>query len=121
MITYWFRFIDEDREPSGYVGLAIGRNIAEVFLSIDEYGDPNMVQIKRAHLGGFCLKRPSLKEEDVAIIDDDSEFEKSDYLPHWEDSGWSDPPWVKHHWPIIWYLKDARAATERYRSSGGET
>lgn len=89
MLAYWFRFIDDSGVPTGHIGLAFGKNSYDVATAIDEFGNPYLVQIKTAHIGGYC--------KHVEEIDSDfetSEYEFSESEPFLDDDGWRTPPWT---------------------------
>lgn len=91
-IAYWFRVIDDDKQPTGYVGLAVAETYDELMLAIDEYVDPMCVELKKAEIGGFCvLVDPDMNSGEYEF----TEHEVSDYLPFPDDNGWRTPRWVK--------------------------
>lgn len=82
METYYFRFLDGDRQPTGYVGLVTGQDMADVFHQIDQYGDPYSVQLRPAIEGSFCIK-----------IEEGTEFEAGEDMHEaLESEGWFDFP-----------------------------
>ena len=89
MIAYYFRVMN-DGKPTGWRGLAIGSNMEDIMLSIDEYVDPYAVEIKTANAGGYCRY---FGENDESINEQTPEF--SECEPSFDDKGWRIPKWVK--------------------------
>lgn len=80
MKAVWFRW-----KETGWVGLALGRDMREVFWQVDHYGDPNEVEIMPAEVGSFCMRQE----------EDDQEIEVNDeVIP---DEG----VWMKPEWPTV--------------------
>ena len=90
MIAYYFRTIDEDGKPTGYMGMAFGQSKEEVFWAIDEFCDPFNVEILTARRGGYC-RRIEVDGEDHISHD----YEISDTEPiHGDESyNWRRPKW----------------------------
>lgn len=89
--TYWFRFIDrETGEPTGYMGLAVARDMVELFWEIDQYGDPFGVEIRPVERGSFCAHFQDEPNEGTDLF---SEVKITEYLPgkeRWRKPDWSD-------------------------------
>ena len=94
MVAYWFRFVNAENKPTGYIGLAVGKNIEDILWQIDEFGDPWSVQIQSVRWGGICWKErksTNLGEE----VRCSSEYEITEYSPDpLDDKGWKTPKWV---------------------------
>jgi len=89
MLAYWFRFVNDDGEPTGYMGLVSGYSHDDIYLQIDEFGDPGRVEIQTAKLGGVCWKE-TLADEEV----DRTELEIIERVPdQFESKGWRKPKW----------------------------
>jgi hypothetical protein len=89
MLAYWFRFVNDDGEPTGYMGLVSGYSHDDIYLQIDEFGDPGRVEIQTAKLGGVCWKETFIDEEVER-----TELEITDMVPDQFDSkGWRKPRW----------------------------
>jgi len=91
MIAYFFRTIDEDGDTTGYMGFAMAHDREGLFWAIDEFCDPNMVEIKNAYKAGFCWKEGERIAYDE--YDDDSQHEKAEVTPMIDDTGWRKPNW----------------------------
>ena len=87
--------MDDDGNPTGHTGLAVGQNQDDIYWQIDEFGDPNIVEILPAKLGGMCWKDTKIPEgEDEGF--DREEYEISEMAPDpFEDKGWKKPKWAK--------------------------
>lgn len=91
MRAVWFRFIDQDGEPTGFVGMVAAHTAEGLFWAIDEFGDPYAAQIKTVKFhGGFCCKEAA-DLDDLEI----SSWESSEQMPFPDDEGWRTPKWVK--------------------------
>lgn len=65
--AYHFRFFnDQDGSLTGYVGFVAGRDLAEVFNTIDEFGDPHRAQLRKATHGGLCFYNEDMLKLQVA-------------------------------------------------------
>ena len=95
MLAYWFRFVNDDGEPTGHMGLAVGRNQDDLYWQIDEFGDPGRVEVQTANLGGMCWKDTKTPEgEDEGF--DREEHEISEMAPDpFYDKRWKKPKWRK--------------------------
>ena len=96
MIAYYFRFVDSNDEPTGYVGFAFAEDMREPFWQIDQHGDPFSVQIQKAHCGSYCHKHTIVRSEDEDFDDDHiyTEQEFCGRLPNYNDEdGWKTPKW----------------------------
>jgi len=85
MIAYYFRVIN-DGKPNGYVGLAVAHDKKDLYWKIDEWCDPNRVQIKVAKRGGYCLKQTTQEKY--------KEIEISECAHLFDDKGWKTPIWL---------------------------
>jgi len=93
MVAYWFRFVNAENKPTGYIGLAVGKNIEDILWQIDEFGDPWSVQIQSVRWGGMCWKENKSTDPDEDNYSD--EYEVTEYSPDpWADKGWKTPKWV---------------------------
>ncbi len=93
MKAFYFRFLDGDGNPSGWVGLVVGQTMDQIFDCIDEYGNPHTVQIQAAKKGGFCVQW-MLFEDGSGDAAMEGPAEISDYMPWFDnDDGWVTPPW----------------------------
>ncbi|MFZ2736660.1 MAG: hypothetical protein WBI20_15025 [Burkholderiaceae bacterium] len=103
MIAYHFRFVDDDGEPTGYMGTAFTKTKDSLFWEIDRYGDPHRSEIKPATCGSFCCK---VGEQDDRTGDwgDDTEYEISESTPIFYTDGWIKPTWSRD-WASM-YLKN---------------
>ena len=98
MIAYWYRFIDDDGEPTGWIGLAIGENRQAIFDSIDEFGDPYCCEVQRAHYGGYCrqVEVVKFKDGDVDLFEyENISYQMSGAEPFLNDSDWKKIDWRK--------------------------
>ena len=96
MNAYYFRVIDDDGKPTGYIGMAVAEDMRNLMFVIDEFVDPYHVQIKNAYLGGICFKEEIFYYEnndfDHAVR---KEFEFSEEFPLIDEDGWRTPKWAK--------------------------
>ena len=87
MKVVWFRFVNEKGEPTGHMGMAAARNMAELFCEIDRYGDPNSVEVVQVSRGSFCVE---------SVDDEFDSLEVSEEIPR-EDCN----QWIKLDWPDL--------------------
>lgn len=101
MKAYYFRFMNDDGLPTGWVGLVVGKTMDEIFECIDEYGDPYTVQIQTAKKGGFCVQWKLFEDgSGDAVMENPAEV--SDHMPWFDDQeGWVTPPWVTSDWTTV--------------------
>lgn len=90
MIAILFRVKDSD---DGWHGIAVGKNMKELFWQIDEHADPCSCEYKRITGHSICFKTKPCPDEDGDIIPiPDSETEFSGWL--YDDinnsDGWKD-------------------------------
>lgn len=103
MTAYYFRQVDNEGVPTGYMGMAVGQDKVDLFWLIDEYLDPYSVEIKTAKRGGYCYLQknplgpiadgdgfPATQEDDP---EDRSEYEFSEHKARSDDDGWKRPDW----------------------------
>lgn len=89
MISVFFRFIGQDGKPTGYIGYACARTHKELFDVIDEFGDPNSVQLRHAPRFAYCC-RVKIDGDEVLI----DEHESSENFPCFNDEeSWQRPNW----------------------------
>lgn len=94
MIAYYFRFINDKKRPTGWIGCAVARDKVELFWEIDRHGDPYRCVIQRARSFSWCAKvHPhSLRY---------SQHEITDELDVLDPTGWRRPRWPRevygHH------------------------
>jgi hypothetical protein len=94
MLAYWFRFVNDDGEPTGYMGLVSGYSHDDIYLQIDEFGDPGRVEIQTAKLGGVCWKETPWEETCTGEEFDRTELEITEMVPNqFESKGWRKPKW----------------------------
>ena len=96
MPAYWFRFINDNGDPTGYMGLVVGQSQDDIYLQIDEFGDPGRVEVRRVDMGGVCWKDLPIEpdEDDDCVVR--SEFEVSENSPDsLRDKAWRTPKWCK--------------------------
>ena len=79
MINVYFRTVDENGE-TGYFGYASAKDGVDLFWLIDEFIDPNIVQICKANGGaGFVTKTKVDKESGYRCFKRKSEFSNGAY------------------------------------------
>jgi hypothetical protein len=88
MKAVYFKFTNEEGDPTGWVGFAFARTIRGIYWQIDQYGDPSMCLIKPAQCGSFCYT-----EENQETMDDDFEFCDELGMALLESEGWQKPEW----------------------------
>ena len=82
MVAYWFKW-----EGTGYHGLAVGKNIREIFWLIDSHGDPYDALVKKVGESvSICVEREEDEEDEqpTCEVNYPSDFDKG---------------WVKMEWP----------------------
>ena len=90
MINFYFRFINEDGKPTGYIGYVQGTDARDVFERIDQYGNPYFVELSRSHGASYC----KLQTEDGDEIEDSSfEFDESEPFATDKKRHWYRPTW----------------------------
>lgn len=90
MIAYYFRVMETDGTPTDYSGFVFGRDINDVFWTIDEFTDPYGVEIKSVTAkgtAGYCLKNNG--DEGYLEIEISEKHQPS------EEGGWKKPDWSK--------------------------
>jgi len=94
MIAKWFRFIDDDSKPTGWVGLAIAHDKKGLFWQIDEHGNPYSVEVMPLRRGGsVCMEYKYFLNEDGETDADTIGHEVCEETPIFEDEGWKKPNW----------------------------
>lgn len=79
MINVYFRTVDENCD-TGYFGYASAKDGVDLFWLIDEFIDPNIVQICKANGGaGFVTKTKVDKESGYRCFKRKSEFSNGAY------------------------------------------
>lgn len=101
MIAYYFRFIDENKQPTGWVGFAVADNMMELFWEIDQYENPHLVEVQKARSFSWCAKfNPrSLQYKKHEVT------EKCDAL---DPDAWHKPRWPSN--PFVKLLKEPKAS-----------
>lgn len=85
-----FRFLGEENQPTGWVGMVAGRDWKELFCAIDEFGDPYSCDYKTLSMGsGVCWHERWEGDEgpDVYCYKID-ETELSERMSNSRDDGW---------------------------------
>lgn len=85
-----FRFLGDEEQPTGWVGIAAGRDWKELFWAIDEFGDPSCCDYKTLPMGGGVCWHERWEgdaEPDVLWYKID-ETELSEKMPNSRDDGW---------------------------------
>ena len=88
MIAYYFRFINDDKRPTNWIGCAVAPNRLELFWEIDRYGDPYRCEIQRAHSFSWCAK---LHPRSLRY----SKHEITDEVDVLDLTGWRRPRWPR--------------------------
>jgi hypothetical protein len=88
MISVLFRLMDVEGEPSGVFGLASAPNKERLFWVIDEFCDPNMVELKTVTRSGVCVH---VKEEDGAEVC--TNWQTTESFPFHYEGKWRKPKW----------------------------
>lgn len=96
MLAVFFRLINDDG-PTGKTGLAVGNSYHEIFLAIDEVGDPyycEIAKLPRKKRGNWTYVSWT-EEKESGAMDDESLFETSMNFPSaFDDEEWVKPPWI---------------------------
>jgi hypothetical protein len=94
MTAYFFRFVDDEDEPTGYAGIAFAANKKDLFWMIDEFGDPYSVQIAKMSQSGMCVKYEIPEDEEVDAIYSEVEISERAYYGLTGDKrAWKRPSW----------------------------
>jgi len=94
MIACFFRFVDDEDEPTGYAGIAFADNKKDLFWVIDEFGDPYSVQIAKISNSGMCVKYEMSEDEDVDDVYSEVEISERAYYGLTGDKrAWKKPSW----------------------------
>jgi hypothetical protein len=91
MVAYYFRVIEDDGKPNGWVGFAMARNMWDLMWQIDCHVDPYSVEIKVANSFSYCEKQIKEGEYEYNLNHDDTEVCET---PLFDDDGWKKPKWV---------------------------
>ena len=90
MINFYFRFVDEDGKPTGYIGYVQGADARDVFERIDQYGNPYFVELSRSHGASYCKLQTEIEDE---IEDSKYEFDESEPFANDKERYWYRPTW----------------------------
>ena len=90
MKAVYFRFINDESKPTGWIGLAVAKDTIDLFWVIDRFGNPHYVEILPIREGGMCVHFEDI--DDCDICDDID----STGLPNPYDS---EEAWEKPKWP----------------------
>ena len=93
MIAYYFRVIDENEQPTGWVGFAAAANMVDLFWEIDKYGNPHLAEVQKAQSFSWCaqLNSESLEYHDHEVTEDCESLDPD----KWKKPRWPDNPFVK--------------------------
>lgn len=93
MKAFYFRFLDDEQNPTGWIGFAMAKQIDDIFCIIDEFGDPYTVQIQMAKKAGFCVQWKQFTDgSGDAVLEMPPELSES--MPWvFDDEAWIIPPW----------------------------
>ena len=88
-VAYWFKFEHTFDNSKFTIGLAVARDMGELFWRIDEHGDPNTVYLIPAKSGSISRTFTEVSDgEYLAMETDGSEHEPS-FLDHrWKLKAW---------------------------------
>ncbi|CAB4126094.1 hypothetical protein UFOVP73_19 [uncultured Caudovirales phage] len=87
-----FRFT-EGPTKKGFIGVAFGQNLEDLFWTIDEFGDPGLCEYKPVFEGGACwLEKMTYAQDELTEVTR-TRFEISEHMPNVEDDdGWKPFP-----------------------------
>jgi hypothetical protein len=88
MTAYYFRALDEEGSPNGWIGFVMAEDRKQLLWAIDEFIDPYSVEIKTAYNAGYCYRID--QDGDYVAAKD---YEISELEPMIDDSGWRKPNW----------------------------
>jgi len=95
MIACYFRFVDNDKKPTGYIGFAVAQDREHLFWTIDQYGDPFHCQTKSVDSASYCKFQEIDEDEendDFFIEESEYRFDGCEPLVN-EEKGWKKPNW----------------------------
>jgi hypothetical protein len=90
MNAYYFRFLNADKSPTGHVGMAVANDMVDLFLAIDQFGDPYSTEIRGAKAGAMCVLLTPI--EDDGVNTDELELSE-EFMDQAEDGKWVTPIW----------------------------
>lgn len=100
MKAVYYRFLNEDGNFTDYVGMAIAKDMVDLFWIIDEFGNPHSCVIKDIQGGGICFNVKSLgldESEETEELQEEScdlEFELSGaFASQLTSNKWQTPKW----------------------------
>lgn len=98
MKAYYFRLMDDNDQPTNFVGIAVAKNMADLFWAIDEFGDPYRCQIMPVTAStGVCMYTKVTRHGGAVDDVERSDIEVSENFPY-PDEG---KKWKKPEWPNI--------------------
>ena len=85
----FFRFLNDDHQPTGWVGFAMADDQEGLMWVIDEFGDPYSVEVMTADRFAYC----------VQVSEDDEEMTTEGHQTNEQfpptRGRWREPIWVK--------------------------
>jgi hypothetical protein len=98
MPAYYFRAIDDDNLPTGFIGLACANSLAELFWCIDEFCDPYRIEVCSTRAAAICFNSKALVDEvgETCIEFADPEVSEGFLLANHGDCHWRKPKWPIH-------------------------
>jgi hypothetical protein len=106
MIAYAFKFLDDDGVPTDFFGIAIAKNMADMFIKLDEHGDPYNCIVKPITSASICFNTevvPSDSFENetqtLPVFDESTELDERTYFLFEGDEaikGWKHFNWTEY-------------------------
>lgn len=94
MYLFAFRFLNDDKSPTGYIGMATAATKQELFNVIDEFGNPYQAQARLAGKTSFCFHAEKVELSDGIVMEiSEEEFGDSVYDECTEPDDWHDVDW----------------------------
>jgi hypothetical protein len=100
-MLYAFRIVQEDNTISHH-GMVTGRNMMDIMVGIDQFVDPNAVQLKKISSFGCCFKIEEITADNDAefvtftpSLDNELELSEEYSGDIDEPTGWYFPNWKR--------------------------
>ncbi len=99
MTAYAFRFINDDGKPTGHIGVAFAQSLDDLYWTIDEFGDPNSIEIADVKNAGMCVKvdcTGDVEQDDIDLVFTENELTEqiANTFYFQADYKWRKPSWA---------------------------
>lgn len=98
MKAYYFRLMDGNDEPTGFIGIVLAKNMADLFWAVDEFCDPYLCQIMPVTTStGVCMYTAVTRHGGAVDGVERSDIEVPENFPYPDEGN----RWQKPKWPSI--------------------